>query len=137
MKKINSHIVPPAAPRRLARQAAIVALAVALSACLQERDRSEEIAALIEQTAKERLDRYQQVRMERCREDLLEEATRLTDSILIAEARLEQSRADRPPTPHKPERPETRRLDDSIPIKPLLPEEDTIRILPDTTGEGE
>jgi len=110
-------------------------LAGLLSACLQERDRSAEIAVLIEQNVEERLERYRRVRLERCREDLIEEATRLTDSILIAEARLEKSRSNRPIPPPRPVRPETRRLDDSIAIKPLLPVDDTLALPIDTSQE--
>ena len=94
--------------------------------CLKERDRDTEVQAKIEQTVEDRLVNYRKVRMERCRESIMEEATRVTDSLMIVEARMDKDLMDRPPIPPKPERPEILELQDTTPIKPLLANEDSL-----------
>lgn len=105
----------------------ILLLAIGLSsACLRERDRSAEVQALIEQTVEERLANYKRIRMERCRENIIKEANRIVDSLLIVEARREKDTLQRPPKPARPEKPELKTLDDTTKVKPLLPPEDTV-----------
>ena len=76
--------------------------------------------AVIDQEVARRIQNYKQVRMDRCYEKALEEASRLADSILILEARLERDTLGKPPKPEKPEKPEIKAVLDSTPIKPLL-----------------
>jgi hypothetical protein len=97
-------------------------------ACFRERDRSQERQELIQKTLRERIDNYQRTRMDRCREDMLSEATRLADSIMITEARLRGDSIGKPPKPNRPEKPELRQLEDTIPIKPLLQDVDSIDV---------
>lgn len=92
------------------------------SSCLQERDRSAEVEALIQETIEERLANYERIRRERCREEILDEANRITDSLLIEEARSQKDTLDRPPRPARPQKPEIRQLEDTTPVKPLLPD---------------
>jgi hypothetical protein len=102
--------------------------------CLRERDRSAEVEALIQKTVQERLENYEKIRMQRCREEILEEASRITDSLMILEARRKRDTTGRPPRPSRPEKPELPPLEDTIPLEPLLPEEDSI-VSPDTTRQ--
>ena len=104
---------------------ALVLIAI-LAACAPERDRSAEVEALIHKNAEERLESFRRIKMERCRESILEEATRVVDSLLIVEARLEKDSSGRPVKPVRPPRPDIRQLQDSSPVKPLLSEEDTL-----------
>ena len=78
------------------------------------------VQAVIEEEVNNRVQNYRQVRMERCFDKALEEASRLADSILIREARLERDTLGKPPKPVKPEKPEIKTLLDSTPIRPLL-----------------
>lgn len=105
---------------------AIFLIAAGLSACIKKRDRQAEIDALIQQTIKERLANYRKVRLEQCREKILAEATRQADSIMILEALLSTDSINRPPKPTRPERPEIKLLDDTTPVRPLLPNNDTL-----------
>lgn len=104
-----------------------------VTGCLREHDRSAETEAIIQEAVRNRLETYEQVRMERCREDILEEANRITDSLMIVEARRQRDTSGRPSRPVRPEKPEFPVVEDTIPVRPLLPEEDSIPS-PDTTG---
>ena len=122
----------------------LLALFTLTGGCIQERDREAEMRALVEQTVRDRIENYKQVRMERCREDMLVEASRRVDSIMILEATLNSGSGAKPPRPNRPSRPDMRRLDDTLPVRPLLPtdslemdsvKQDTIQV--DTiSGEG-
>ena len=80
----------------------------------------ETMEELIAATVEERLDRYRQIRAEKCLERVLEEANRLADSILIAEARLARDTMAKPPKPFRPDAPEIIALHDTTPIAPFL-----------------
>ncbi|MCB9267744.1 MAG: hypothetical protein H6558_22190 [Lewinellaceae bacterium] len=89
------------------------------------------VQAVIEKEVARRVENYRQVRMQRCYEKALEEASHQADSILLLEARLERDTLSKPPKPHKPEKPEIKTLLDSTPVKPLLekhrkPEKDSL-----------
>lgn len=55
-----------------------------------------------------------------CRNRVLERATVVVDSILIARAKAMRNTLEKPPKPLRPERPEFRNPIDSLPVKPLL-----------------
>lgn len=76
--------------------------------------------AYIEEQVEERIKEYKRILDDRCREDVLEEANRLTDSILLVRARLERDSLDKPPIPDKPEKPEVKTIIDSVPVAPLF-----------------
>lgn len=99
----------------------LTAILLPLGACRPERDRSAEIQAMIQQEVDRRLNNYREVRLNRCEEDLLKEAVRRVDSILLEEARLYKDTVGKPPKPLRPERPELRPLLDTTPVRPLLP----------------
>jgi len=96
--------------------------------CLEKRDREAELEALIEETVEKRLERFREVHRQRCREDIMEEAQRITDSILIVETRRRQTRQ----RPERPEKPQLRRLRDSTAIGPILSPADSLPEAPDT-----
>ncbi|MCB0560656.1 MAG: hypothetical protein KDD09_16990 [Phaeodactylibacter sp.] len=91
-----------------------------LAGCGEDNRNKNAVEAVIDQEVARRIQNYKQVRMDRCYEKALEEASRLADSILILEARLERDTLGKPPKPEKPEKPEIKAVLDSTPIKPLL-----------------
>lgn len=57
---------------------------------------------------------------ESCRSRVLERATAVVDSTLIARAKAMRNTIEKPPKPERPERPEFRNPIDSLPVKSLL-----------------
>ena len=105
--------------RRLALFGIYVGL-ISLTACGGDSEMKEERMAYIEQQVEERIEEYKRILDERCREDVIEEANRLTDSILLVRARLERDSLDKPPRPDKPDKPEVKTIIDSVPVAPLF-----------------
>lgn len=91
-----------------------------LTACGGDGSLKEERMAYIEKQVEERILEYKRILDERCREKVLEEANRLTDSILLVRARLERDSLDKPPRPDKPDKPEVKTIIDSVPVAPLF-----------------
>lgn len=105
------------------RALAIVCIGVGLlglTACGGDGSLKGERMAYIERQVEERILEYKQILDERCREEVLEEANRLTDSILLVRARLERDSLDKPPRPDKPDKPEVKTIIDSVPVAPLF-----------------
>lgn len=78
------------------------------------------VEAFLKQQVEERLATYKQILAQQCRDNVLEEAGKIADSILIAEARLARDSMGKPPKPHKPDRPELKKLKDSLLLDPLF-----------------
>lgn len=93
---------------------------LALPGCGEDDRNQKAVQAVIEEEVAKRVQAYRQTRMQRCYEQVLEEASKLADSILILEARLERDTLHKPPKPEKPEKPEIKTVLDSLPVKPLL-----------------
>lgn len=93
---------------------------ISLTACAGDSGVKGERMAYIEQQVAERIQEYKRILDERCREDVIEEANRLTDSILLVRARLERDSLDKPPRPDKPDKPEVKTIIDSVPVAPLF-----------------
>ena len=93
---------------------------ILLSVACERKSDQEAVQALIEQTVEERLTKYRKIRYNKCREQVLEEANRLADSILIAQARLARDTMSKPQKPDRPDRPEIKQLLDTTPIAPFL-----------------
>lgn len=91
-----------------------------LASCAREDQNQQSVQSMIEEEVAKRVENYREARLKLCREQALAEASRLADSILIAEARLELDTLTKPPKPEKPEKPELKTVIDSIPVKPLL-----------------
>ena len=91
------------------------------SACLTREEYSaEDVQALIDKEVEERVSAYTRIKIDGCRDELLKEANRLADSILIAEAFFERDTTQRPLKPEKPEKPAFKISKDTTPIKPLF-----------------
>lgn len=98
-----------------------VATLLLLAGCQPERDRTAEVQAMIQQEVDKRVDNYRQVVLQRCEDQMMEEAVRRTDSILLEEARNWKDTIAKPPKPLRPDRPALRPLLDTTPVRPLLP----------------
>lgn len=95
--------------------------------CLNNEEYSpEEIAQLIQNEVDERVAEYVSIRKKQCDESTLTEATRLLDSMLIAEAREMRDTIFQPAKPERPENPTFKKLDTDIPLKPLFEKGDSI-----------
>lgn len=95
--------------------------------CLNNEEYSpDEIQQLIQNEVDERVNEYVAIRKAQCEEGLLTEATRLLDSILIAEAREMRDTLFQPARPERPETPAFKKLDEDIPLKPLFEKRDSL-----------
>lgn len=94
-------------------------LSLAAFSCGNERSQAE-----VEQAIQERLDKkltdFSGTFQARCRKDLLSEATRVADSILLTEAKLWTDTIARPALPHKPVPPAAIEVSDSVLVAPFL-----------------
>lgn len=93
---------------------------MSFTACGDDGGVKGERMAYIERQVEERILEYKQILDERCYDTVLEEANRLTDSILLVRARLERDSLDKPPRPDKPDKPEVKTIIDSVPVAPLF-----------------
>ncbi|MFM7092265.1 MAG: hypothetical protein ACKOZZ_15810 [Bacteroidota bacterium] len=101
-----------------------------LSGCLNNEEYSpEEIQQLIQNEVDKRVDEYVTIRKAQCEESLLTEATRLLDSMLIAEAREMRDTLFQPSKPERPETPSFKKLEVDIPLKPLFEKTDSLKQL--------
>jgi len=104
-----------------------------LSTGFQKEDQAPKtVEELINQKVDERIQKYEQTTIKRCRDKVLKEADRLVDSILIARARKLVNLIDtleRPGIPDRPEMPSIPSINDSIPIAPLLDPKDTMNVV--------
>ncbi len=94
---------------------------VILTGCSQDRQAIAD--QMIEARATERLEEYISSETQKCQSKMIEEASRIADS-LLRENPLVTIRLDsllRPPIPPKPRPPEFQRRKDSIRIEPILP----------------
>ena len=91
-----------------------------LFSCGEDNRNKRAVEAVIAEEVAQRVQNYRQVRLQRCYELALEEASRQADSILLLEARIERDTLGKPPKPEKPEKPEIKTVLDSLPVKPLL-----------------
>lgn len=100
----------------------IAALLGSLSACRSDGRDENQVAVerFLEQQVAERIATYKRILEQQCRDKVLEEAGKIADSILIAEARLQRDSMNKPAKPTKPERPELKTLKDSLKLDPLF-----------------
>lgn len=68
----------------------------------------------------ERLDRWKSDMVKKCREDVEDKAASLTDSIVIANAKLNRDTSIHMLIPGRPTRPDYQPPVDSVPVKPIL-----------------
>lgn len=108
---------------KLLRGWVLLGIAISLSsliACGKSSGTDEQRMAYINEQVEERINEYKRILDNRCYEKVLEEANRLTDSILLVRARLERDSLDKPPRPNKPDKPEVKTIIDSVPVAPLF-----------------
>lgn len=74
----------------------------------------------IAQKIEEKVKRWQNSMREKCKENVLEAAAAIVDSILIAQARLDVDSIPKPDKPVKPQMPVIKKLKDTLPIAPIL-----------------
>ncbi|MCB0639024.1 MAG: hypothetical protein KDC54_20485 [Lewinella sp.] len=80
-----------------------------------------DVDQVIEDNVEERLAAFRAVLEDRCREQAVEEAGLLADSIILERARLNRDTTGRPPRPHRPDMPELLTIDDSVfQLRPLF-----------------
>ncbi|MBK7869953.1 MAG: hypothetical protein IPJ74_04310 [Saprospiraceae bacterium] len=92
-----------------------------LVACDSEEEAQRIERILIEQNVEKRLADYKMIHDRNCRTKILEEATRIADSLIILEARLSKDTLLKPFKPERPEKPALKTLPDTAKIKPFLP----------------
>ena len=96
-------------------------LLLSITACGNVQDENRiAVETFLEQQVEERLATYKRILDKQCRDNILEEAGKIADSILIAEARLRRDSMNKPPKPTKPGRPELKKLKDSLTLDPLF-----------------
>jgi hypothetical protein len=78
------------------------------------------VESFVEQQVEQQLATYKRILLKQCRDNILTEAGRLADSILITEARLRRDSMGKPPRPVKPDKPELKTLKDSLGLDPLF-----------------
>jgi len=88
--------------------------------CAEEQKKPLTKQELIEQKIEEKLQRWKKSNTRKCSERVLEAATNLVDSTLIARARLDVDSIPKPLKPTKPTKPEIKELQDTLPIAPIL-----------------
>ena len=91
-----------------------------LPAWESQEDIQQEVEALIEQRVQERRSSFTATIQKNCESQILEEATRIVDSIIIAEARLKKDNIPKPLRPDRPAVPELKQLKDTSPVSPLF-----------------
>lgn len=109
-----------------------IILVIIFAACESEGEKQQFEQMLIEKDVEERLVQYKRILEENCEAKVLEEATRIADSIIIEQARMLKDTLLKPIKPERPGVPEIKTLEDTLKVKPFLPKpkRDT-----DTTGK--
>ena len=102
--------------------AAVVLLSTAFQESPQDK-RALEIQALINAEIAERVSKYRKSRMDRCRRNIMKEANRQADSMMIAKVKTLQliDTLTRPDRKERPILPELLNPIDTSPAAPLLP----------------
>lgn len=99
----------------------IIICSVVLGAgCQSEEEKAALRQAYLQQQLDRRIVEFKDLLSSQCRERALTEASRLADSMLILEARLELDTTGRPAKPDKPDKPELKTLLDSTAVKPFF-----------------
>lgn len=97
-----------------------VVLLLQTTSCLNREEYSaEEMQALVDRELERKLTQYQEIRLRRCREEMLEQADAIVDSILFYETSRRSDTLGLPRT-SRPARPELRNVPDTRPLAPLF-----------------
>jgi hypothetical protein len=95
------------------------ALAICSPACQPKPQKTKE--QVMEERLAERLERWRSEHEAACLQRVMDRATAIVDSTLIANARLGRDTSGAPFVPLRPEKPTYVPPKDSVPIRPLLP----------------
>lgn len=96
-------------------------LTLSLCGCLDRKEYAQsDIDALIEKEVQQRVEVFMRTKEERCMEDILKEANRLADSIMVIQAFFDRDTFSRPEKPLRPDKPHIRILQDTTPVRPLF-----------------
>lgn len=110
--------------KQLRNQYKLLACALMFStlACQSDADRIAARQAAIEQEVARKLEAFRTIKEKNCREEVLAAASLIADSIIITNARMQLDTTLKPAKPFKPEQPTLQTLIDSVPVKPLFPD---------------
>lgn len=100
----------------------LMGLTLLFSACLSKKDYTEEeIQALMDGELQRKIAAYRKSKIDACQEEAFRQATKIVDSLVIAEAYFDRDTFARPPKPIKPDEkaPEIKGPD-TIQLKPLF-----------------
>lgn len=116
----------------------VIILVLSQVSCISDKEYSQdEVKALMQSELERRIRNFKEVRWQRCYDQMLAEAVRRADSIMVAKAR---EAVPDPGRPGRPERPAQRTAKDSIPVKPLFERDslfaDTSKVMHDSTGKN-
>lgn len=96
-------------------------------------------AQVMQERIDKKLNSWRQSFEDKCKRDILDLATTIVDSTLIANARANKDTVGRPDKPLKPDHPDFEPPKDSVPIEPLIKEgSDSLLLVPkirDTTKQ--
>jgi hypothetical protein len=110
------------AKRYTAKLLFLLCLNLLLSSCLSKKDYTEdEIQALMDGELQRKIAAYRKSKIDACQEEAFRQATKIADSLVIAEAYFDRDTFARPPKPIKPDEkaPEIKGPD-TIQLKPLF-----------------
>lgn len=100
----------------------LLCLTLLLPACLSKKEYSEEeMQRLMDAELQRKITEYRRAKITACQEEVFRQATKIVDSLVIAEAYFDRDTLARPPKPIKPEEkaPEIKGPD-TIQLKPLF-----------------
>jgi hypothetical protein len=98
-------------------------LTISCTGFQKKQTKEAETQALIDKKVAEKVDLYRSIRLQKCRERILERASELADSIIRATAVNSNiiDNTTRPVPPPRPARPEIKMPIDTTPVKPFFP----------------
>jgi cell division protein ZapA (FtsZ GTPase activity inhibitor) len=96
----------------------IMAALILVMGCQKESSKTKE--QVMQERLTERLDRWKGDMDKKCRKDVEEKATALTDSIIIANAKQNRDTSILSILPGRPTRPDYKPPTDSVAVKPIL-----------------
>jgi hypothetical protein len=107
---------------------ALVLFCLGMAACVNKppAKTKEEV---IQEKVSQRLNTWKNDWEKKCRKEIMERATAIVDSTILANARLNRDASGMSRLPQRPEKPGFAAPDDSMPVRPLLPppSDDTIQ----------
>ena len=100
----------------------MLCLNLLFSSCLSKKEYTDdEIQALIDGELQRKIDAYRKSKIDACQEEASRQATKIVDSLVIAEAYFDRDTFARPPKPIKPnEKAPEIKGPDTIQLKPLF-----------------